>query len=239
MELLNVRVQDIPVSNEGKTPDFEFWCKDECSLVELKRRDSSVHFTEEENQALDIGAIIDRNEGIGFHDTISNRVRDARKQLSEFQTERHAFRLVWFCTYGEFRELAAQQIRATLLGDITIFEKNSERQWRAYFFDHNYFHRYRDSIDGAIVSQMETVQLILNPFSPRYDRFIDSNIVNAFSAGLLDPLKLECDGEAVIVGPSADRTSEEGKLDYLANTYGINDPFIIRMGHYAAFMRRQ
>jgi hypothetical protein len=238
---LGVTVQDIPRSDDDQRPDFEFFCGEECSLVELKRRQGAWNLTEEEERELDAGAIVDRSESVSFHNTISGRIREAHQQLSAFQTERHDFRLVWFCTYGQFSELAAERVRATLLGDITVFEAESDRQWRAYFFDYNEFHRYRAILDGAIVSEIASsqvsAQLILNPLSPRYDGFRSSRLVQAFSSGLLDPLTIERDGEAVIVGSDADRTSEQTKLDYLASKYGIQQPFIIRMGHTATMLR--
>ena len=82
-----------------------------------------------------------------------------------------------------------------------------------------------------------SAQLILNPLSSRYDSFRCSRLVQAFSSGLLDPLTIERDGDGVIVGPDADRTSEQTKLSYLASRYAIRHPFIIRMKHHAAMLR--
>jgi hypothetical protein len=124
------------------------------------------------------------------------------------------------------------------LGDLTIFENASARQWRAYFFDHNRFFPHRDTIDGAVISQIwpESVsaQLILNPLSARYTQFRQSEIVKRFALGLLDPNTEENAGNAVIVGADADRASEQTKLQYLGRKYGIAAPYIIRMGHFAA-----
>ncbi len=238
---LGVTVQDVSRSDNDQRPDFEFFCGDECSIVELKRREGAWNLTEEEESAVDAGAIVDRNESVGSHNTISGRIREAHQQLSAFQTERHHFRLVWFCAYGQFSELAARRVRTTLLGDITVFEAESDQQWCGYFFDYNEFHRYRATLDGAIVSEIAStevsVQLVLNSLSPRYDRFRSSRLVEAFSSGLLDPLRIEGDGDAIIVGSDADRTSEQTKLDYLASKYGIRNPFIIRMSHMAAMLR--
>jgi hypothetical protein len=235
---LGITVQDIPRSNDvdDNRPDFEFLCGDECSLVELKRREGAWNLTNDEGRMLDAGGIVDRSESLGPHNTISARIEEAHLQLSAFQSTRHAFRLVWYCTYGQFSDLAAQRVRATLLGDITVFESDSERQWRAYFFDYNKFYQFREVLDGAIVSNVGSAQvsaqLILNPLSSRYDRFRSSRLVRAFSSGLLDPMT-EREEDAVIVGSGADRTSEQSKLDYLASAYGIHHPFIIRMGHFA------
>jgi hypothetical protein len=190
---------------------------------------------------LDEGEIIDRSESLGPHNTISARIKEAHRQLSSFESTRHAFRLVWFCAYGQFSGLVANRARTTFLGDITIFESESDRQWRAYFFDHNQFHRYKDVLDGAFISEVRpseaSVQLILNPLSSRYGAFRRSRLVHAFSSGLLDPVAIERDGDGVIVGPDADRTSENSKLSYLASRYAIHQPFIIRMGHHAAMIR--
>jgi hypothetical protein len=127
------------------------------------------------------------------------------------------------------------------MGDITVFEAESDRQWCGYFFDYNEFHRYRAILDGAIISEIAptevSAQLVLNSLSPRYDRFRSSRLVEAFSSGLLDPLRIESEGDAIIVGSDADRTSEQTKLDYLASKYGIQNPFIIRMAHMAAMLR--
>ena len=238
---LGVIVQDVPRSEFDQRPDFELFCGDECSLVELKHREGDWNFTDDEKRKLDEGEIIDRSDGLGPHNTISARIKKAHRQLSSFESPRHAFRLLWFCAYGQFSGLVALQARATLLGDITIFESASERQWRAYFFDHNLFHRYKDVLDGAFVSEVTpaevSVQLILNPLSSRYSAFRCSRLVQAFSSGLLDPLSIEGDGGGVTVGSDADRRSEHTKLSYLASRYAIQNPFIIRMGHHAAMIR--
>ncbi len=236
---LGITVVEIPKSDPEKSPDFEFYCGDECTLVELKSRISEWDLTQEEIEILDNGGVIDRHESIGPHSTISGRIADAGKQLAEFQTDRHAFRLIWYFTHGQFSELAADRVRATLLGDITIFEANSERQWRAYFFDHSQFFRHREVLDGAIVSSMTeknriSAQLILNPLSPRYKLFGSSNLAQMLSACVLDPLT---EKDALVLGADANRDSKQEKLDYLVLKHGIHNPFIIPMGHMAAMVR--
>lgn len=159
--------------------------------------------------------------------------------MSKFQSDKHAFRLLWYFTHGQFSELAADRVRTTLLGDITIFETNSERQWRAYFFDHSQFYCQREVLDGAIVSSMTernriSVRLILNPLSNRYELFRCSNLAQLFSASILDPFTEE---DTLVLGADAVRESEQEQLDYLALKYSIDNPFIIRMGHMAAMSR--
>lgn len=243
-EQVGIRVIDIPRSenDRGKTPDFEFHTDDEISLVELKRRSGDWTFTEDEESLLNCGGIIDRQEELGPNNTISGRIREAKEQLAAYESSKHSYRLIWYYAHGTFHDLVAQRIKATLLGDITIFETDSERQWRAYFFDHNQFHRFQDTLDGAFVSELiggeVSLQLILNPFSARYESFLQSKLVEAFSSGLLDPMREEQKGEAVIVGSEVDRSSERSKLDYLESRYQIRQPFVIRMGHFAAYTRR-
>ena len=236
---LGIFVVEIPKSDPEKSPDFEFYCGDECTLVELKSRVAEWDLTQEKFEILDNGGVIDRQESIGPHNGISGRIADAGKQLSEFQTDKHAFRLLWYFTHGQLSELAAYRVRATLLGDITIFEGNPERQWRAYFFDHSQFFRHREVLDGAIVSSTTernriSAQLILNPLSPRYELFRCSNLAHLLSGCVLDPLTEE---DTLVLGADANRDTEQNKLDYLASKHGINNPFIIRMGHMAAMVR--
>jgi hypothetical protein len=233
---LGISVEEIPESEPKKSPDFEFYCGDECTLVELKSRISDWDLSKKEIEILDKGGVIDRHESIGAHSTISSRIADASEQLLKFQTERHAFRLIWYFTHGQFSELAADRVRATLIGDITIFDADSERQWRACFFDHSQFFRHREVLDGAIVSSMSkndiiTVQLILNPLSPRYELFRCSKLSEMLSACILNPFIEE---DMLVVGADANRDSEQDKLDYLALKYNIKNPFIIRMSHIAA-----
>lgn len=236
---LGISVVEIPKSDLGKTPDFEFYCDDECTLVELKSRISAWDLTNEEIEILDNGGVIDRCRSIGPDNTVSGRITDAGKQLSKFQASRHTFRLLWYFTHGQFSDLTFDRVRATLLGDIKIFETNSERQWRAYFFDHSQFFRHRGVLDGAIVSSMTeknhiSAQLIMNPLSPRYKLFRCSKLAQKLSECVLDPFTEE---NTLVLGEDAKRDSEQDKLDYLALKHGINNPFIIRMGHMTAMMR--
>ena len=79
-----------------------------------------------------------------------------------------------------------------------------------------------------------SAQLIMNPLSPRYKLFRCSKLAQKLSECVLDPFTEE---NTLVLGEDAKRDSEQDKLDYLALKHGINNPFIIRMGHMTAMMR--
>lgn len=138
--------------------------------------------------------------------------------------------------------IAAQRILTTLLGDILVYEIDSERKWRAYFYHNNQFTLLKDKIDGAFVVREDdkgvfNVKFALNPYSPRYGALQHSRLVSLFPEGILDPLALEKDGDALIVDASADRSSERATLNYLGQKYRINVPQTIHMGHVEARCR--
>lgn len=234
---LGIRVEDIPESHREKRPDFEFFCDDECSLVELKSREKEWNLSAEEISHSQSGGIVERSSRLSEHPTISGTIDDAVRQLATYQSARHSFRIVWYCAYGVFRHVVDEQIDSTFLGDVTIHEGNFLRSWRAYFFNYNKFFKHRQFLDAAVVSQFSpehaSAQLVVNPLSERYDALRASRLYNRFSAGILDPLLEEKKGEGVILGGDADRSSERTKLQYLANRYKIENPFILPMGHYA------
>lgn len=247
MATLGVSVHEIPIprrKNQPETPDFEFLFEDGCYLVEMKQREAIWCLTDEEKGMLASGEVIHKNEGIGFHKTLADRIDKAATQFSAYQSDRHMFRLVWYFTYGERRKLATLRVITTLMGDVHVLELGSERQWHAYFFDDNLFQKHSEVVDGAIVAEINdyssvsiTLHLVLNPFTTRYQKLQSSSLAKLLPNSILDPLALEATGEALIVDSAADRTSERATLNYLGAKYGINVPQILRKGHTDARVR--
>lgn len=96
-------------------------------------------------------------------------------------------------------------------------------------------------MDGAVVGEIQedgvVMNLVLNPFSSRYERLRRSSIAEAFNEGVRDSFAMEKAGTVLIVDDAADRSSERALLNYLGDKYSINVPQILPLGHMAAIHR--
>lgn len=103
-----------------------------------------------------------------------------------------------------------------------------------YYFDHSEFYRFRDSLDGAIVSSLDEGKLCLNTLSARYESLRKSGLARSVGNGLCDPVSLTADGSAWIVDGAIDRLDENAVLRYLSEKYAERGVQRIRMGYISA-----
>jgi hypothetical protein len=169
---------------------------------------------------LDSGEIHNIHELVINKNRLSGIIRKAGDQLRRYDDE-ELLRLVWLLATGHLAEPRMLQFEATLYGSSPIV--SSQGASDAYFFYNSDFFRYRETIDGAIISTETEAKLLLNPLSPRYAPLKASSLPKHLGNAVVDPIELESCGKAFIVDGYVDRTDGDAVLSYLRGKYGIAD----------------
>jgi hypothetical protein len=218
-ETLGYQVEKIPETDE-ESPDF--WISDDTSsyVMELKTKFPSAVEIEKRNHQLDSGEIFNINELIIRKNTLSGIIKKANDQLKSIKEE-NVLRIVWLLSTGHPAEPRMLQFEASLYGLAPIV--SSERTGDCFFFYNSDFYRFRETLDGAIVSIESKPKLLLNPLSPRYAQLKSSSLPKHFGREVVDPIELERLGMAFLVDNDVDRGDKEAVLRYLRKKYGLED----------------
>jgi hypothetical protein len=193
-------------------------------------------------EALGAGRVHTSTVPLTFDNRLSGIVRKASKQISSSAARReHELRVLWFTGTGYDGEAKHYQLVSTLYGSTRIFERVGARFRTCYFFRNGDFYRYRDILDGAyachLAGETLTIDLCLNPYSPRWEELRDSPFVKRLSGGPIDPVAQEESGEALIMDGDVQRSDEAGVLAYLQNKYSLQEIMNMDMGMTSAAIR--
>ena len=177
--------------------------------------------------AFDGGKVFPTHVPLGRDNTLSGITRKAATQISATAARvPHDFRMVWFTAAGQLHEAKQMQYIATLYGSTNILQLGESQLKRCYFFRNSDFYRHRDTLDGAVVAELDdqniSARLCLNPLSPRYNKLKASPLSTCFGTAIVDPLKEESDGEAYLVDCDIDRAKKNEVLQFLQSKYRID-----------------
>jgi hypothetical protein len=115
-----------------------------------------------------------------------------------------------------------QQLEATLYGTMAIIDRDTftEEPYKpCYFFNFNSFFEFRDTLDGAIVSDEQQGKFCLNPHSARYQELKQSALYQAFGEGVCDHVEEEAAGTAYIADWDRSRKDKNETLGLLQQRY--------------------
>lgn len=233
LEHIGCLVEKIPETDE-KTPDFFVTLECDQYLIELKAKEANPEQIRERDEQLDAGEIYEEFEPVLRQNRLSGIVRDATGQLDSHNHD-GIFRLAWFMAIGHNASAKMHQFESTLYGSTTLVDwSENGTAGDCYYFYNSDFHRYRQSLDGAIVSTQQELKLCLNNYSPRYENLKASSLVRAFANGVCDPVQREEAGEAYIVDSEVDRNNLQDVLDYLRRKYKQERLTNMTMNHMSA-----
>lgn len=211
-------VTPIPES-ASKSPDFLVERDGASFVFELKEKLDDIALLTQERKRLEAGEIVSHAEPAGRINRVSGIVRHGVDQLSSYEAPPGAFHLLWLHAAGRDPELQMEQFRATLYGMTNIFDLDSSRSIRCYYFHHSDFYRWREMLVGAVLSTLDHLQLCLNTVSPRLQEFRRSPLVQILTSGLLDPERLEREGSAFIADCDVDRNQPGAVLQFIQQKY--------------------
>lgn len=234
-ETLGYQVEKINESNE-ESPDFIISDDTSSSVLELKTKFPSLEEIEERKRRLYSGAIHNVHEIILGNNTLSGIIKKAKNQLRNYREE-NILRLVWLLATGHLAEPRMFQFEATLYGSTTI--ASTERALGCYFFYNSDFYRFREILDGAIISTETRAKLLLNSLSPRYEQLKNSSLPKYLGDAVVDPIELESNALAFMLDGDVDRKDKETILAYLRKKYGLQNVVDITMNYLSGTMAFQ
>lgn len=235
LEHLGFTVEPVE-EGEGKTPDLVASKDAETFLIEVKTKQDDASREQRMEEAFEVGRVFEEVLPMGPRNRVSAIVQHGVRQL-EALGAKDPLRLMWFAALGRRAKVYACQIRATLLGSTQVFDLQ-ETSWQrdCYFFHGSAFYRWRNKLDGAVIAQSKSGQLLVNPFSPRADRLRRSPMAVTFGQGVLDPIALEAVGRACIVDGDVDRNDEAAVQHFLQQKYRRPMLQSIEMGHHGVWV---
>jgi len=109
----------------------------------------------------------------------------------------------------------------TLFGSVNMIDigDGSNIMKPCYYFVNSSFYRYKDRIDGAVISSLNKYALCINNYSPNYNSFKRSSFCEAFKDGVIDPIEREKKDSAYIADTEIDRRNKGEVLKYVQEKY--------------------
>ncbi|MBI4191098.1 MAG: hypothetical protein HY525_11245 [Betaproteobacteria bacterium] len=235
---LGFDVEPIPTDAEERA-DWKVTVGPSVFLVEEKIKLDDAEMLVRRRVALDGGQVFPTHVPIKPDNTLSGITRKAATQIAATAPHvPHDFRIVWFTAAGRLHEPKRMQYVATLYGSTNIFQLGQPGLKRCYFFRNSDFFRHRDTLDGAVVAELDgkdiSARLCLNPLSPRYKTLKASPLSASFGTAIIDPLKEEADGEAFLVDCDLDRAKSNEVLQFLQSKYSVDKIMDMDMGFASA-----
>lgn len=228
-ESLGYQVEKISEGDE-ESPDFLIAGDTSTYVLELKTKFPSSEEIEERKRILYSGAIHNVHEVIIRKNRLSGIIKKAKDQLKNYQEE-NILRIVWLLATGHLAEPRMHQFESTLYGLTTVVSLSSQRTFDCYFFYDSDFYRFREILDGAIISTESEAKLLLNPLSPRYAQLKSSSLTKHLGNAVVDPVELERQTQAFLVVGDIDRNDKEAVLRYLREKYRLEHVINITMNY--------
>ena len=221
MEGRGFRYSPIP-ERKDLTPDFQLFVDDEEYTVELKFKGLSP----EENKACsDASSEKGGDEKafpMAYRNSFASSFEEGKRQIEAFDPERRSFRLLWLHATGTFSRAIYHNLRSTIFGTETFMSRDFDYTLTCYFFHESLFFTHKD-IDGTIITNDdEDLQLCVNPYSKRYNDFIECKLCESFSDALCDPQKLKSEPNVLVADCSIPRRKMDKVIEYLQKKYEIS-----------------
>lgn len=212
-------VSEIPERQGKKTPDLLVERDSAVFVIEIKEKDDDSNKIAEENERLAKGLLVSKSETINRTNSVSGIVSNAVEQLSEYKTSPKSMKLIWLHASGQDPELQMTQFRGSLYGLVDIIDMESGQNRKCYYFGFNDFFRYREILDGAILTAGSSLQVCINDLSPRANELRKSPLISTFASGVLDPAELERNDSVYIADCDLDRRDTKQVIMYLQDKY--------------------
>jgi hypothetical protein len=197
-----------------KTPDIFAIGTNEEFLFELKER----QFPAKLNPDNPINEY-----GLSRQNRLSGIIKDSARQL-EFEKSKKldaVFRLLWIVCDSEWRYEVYEQFRASAYGlrRVAGNKNNKGFSLEGYYVSNSDFYQQSSFLDGIVFGRLEV--LLLNDYSPRYQKLKDSYFRTLFGDTVLDPCELESTQKALCLRGEVNRSNEIEVIRQLEAQYSI------------------
>ncbi len=240
IEFFSTHGFEIQKISEGDEQRPDFLAQDEqyAYLIELKTKFESEEKVQQRKEVLLKGEIYGDSIPVASNNRLSGIIRKAQNQLKGHLTDKKIIRVPWLLCTGHSAEARMDQFEATLYGSRSIMNLDKGGMRTCYFFANSDFYRYRDSLDGAIVSTDSTARLLLNPYSKLFTELARSSLSKLKELNAVNPTNEETEGRAYIVEGDLNRNDEALVLSYLRSKYRIERIMTMTLQHISGTMLR-
>jgi hypothetical protein len=217
-------VESIPPEPPAKRADLRAWHGHEEYVIEAKEKEESEKWLRYA-QDLDSAGSGNLERNISPWRSIASVIEIANGQLRATPASDGAFRLIWLVSVHDDDEFVMECVKVRLLGvEIVNVMEDAFATKRCFYHNYSDFRRYPE-IDGAVLSIRKGSQLCVNSFSPRSERFSESQLYKLFAqmGSLCDPSVLEARGEAFLIGNDfTGKPTGREQWAYLLKKYGVH-----------------
>jgi len=222
----------IPESPNHKTPDLSIALPESNVLVEVKSK-------EDDQQLRNLLESPNGTSLLYNVSVIETVLRDGYRQLRDFPDRDDSdFTLIWFITrkIGGVTVLVGSAAMPILYGIESLEGQRDDGSsfgpTSCYFFTESFFFKRRN-LDGVVLHNDRSIELCLNPFSPRHNALNDTRVAAFFREhyGVLDPGQLETAGKCFIADCELSRQDTNGIVRYLKSKYGLDRVSINRFSY--------
>lgn len=216
-------VERIPAMKDARRPDVAVRLGEELYLIEQKSKGDDPNEREREMEALRQTRIIDRAKPLRPRSVLSGILEDAIEQIEAHPDAANAFKIVWVTAWGVWRHANADSLIKGLYGLRHVFDVDDHggEMQDCYYLGFSDFERYAE-IDAVVIVDGESLQILANEFSPRYERFLQSQFVERSRQGVRDPRAHVATGNAFSLrGWDGDRRDVRAGLVELAGRLGV------------------
>lgn len=223
LKKLGYEVEKIPES-EKEEADFLVSYKGYTALLEAKLKEDDPSIVKKREDSLSAGEVSIVDAKLGVNKNLFRITEKADSQLRSSSDKPHDFKIVSLIASGINSKTKADQFKDTIYGSTLILNGNIKKT--CYFFRDSAFFK-RKTIDAAIVGYISNYKIILelclNPYSLNYEALRNSSFLEPFKMAVVDPIKLEKQGDAYIPDHDINRKfvllhlQEKYKTGYLVN----------------------
>lgn len=220
---LGLQSRDLKPVNNRLSPDFEVRGEHDTYTVELKIKGDSPEEVAKEIEALSQGGLVARSTPLEPRNTLAGVIRDGVEQMRAHDPTGKTFRVLWCHAAGQDPELHYDRFYATLFGRAKLCSLRRPNVITCFYFHESAFYSWRDYLDGAILTYLDTAQMCINTLSPRVEQFRRCEFVQAMSRALCDPDRLHgLQKDIMIADCPVDRTEPQRVLEYLRRKYDVD-----------------
>lgn len=216
------QVDPIAESPNYKRPDLRVVLPESHVIVEVKSK--------EDDQQLRNLLESPKGTSLSYNGSVIETVlRDGYRQIRDFPgREDSDFTLIWFITrkIGGVTILVGPAAMPILYGSESLEGQTVDGNFfgptSCYFFYESFFFKRKD-LDGVVLHDNRSIELCLNPFSPRHNAFNGTKVAAFFREhySVVDPRQLEAAGKCFIADCEGSRQDTNGIVRYLKSKYGI------------------
>lgn len=226
------QVDTISESPKHKTPDLKITLPEGVVLLEVKSKENDQQLRD----------LLESQKGASLSYNVSaieTVLRDGYRQIRDFPGRGDAdFSLIWFITrkIGGVTILVNPAAKPLLYGieslEGRLVNGDVFGPTNCYFFNESFFFK-RKELDGVVLHNDQSVELCLNPFSPRHNDFCGTKIVTFFHEhyAIVNPRELEAAGKCIIADCNNSRQDRNEIVRYIKSKYGL-DRVTINKSYY-------